>query len=952
MAAVLTSSYTGFILNKHKQDKSKDAREKILTQYILTTKIQVPPLPPQTVQRTRLLQELDRGLQPNIRVTLISAPAGYGKTTLLSDWLKKRDLAVAWLSISEGDNDAARFMSYLIATAVRSSGSVDVVEEGLDVPIVKEGKISVEDLKQEQLVPLINQICRRPKATVFIFDDYHLIRSESVRNLTSYLIENLPSQAHVFIATRADPPLPITRLRGRGQVNELRLEDLRFQDEEAKTFFNVVSGLHLTSEEIQTLQKKTEGWICGLQMTAAYLRGQEDTKAFIEDFSGSHHYIMDYLLDEVLRRESQEIQIFLLETSILERLCGPLCDAVLSEGTAAHMRADREPTLQEELPSDGRQILRDLEQANLFIVPLDEQREWYRYHRLFADLLQARLQVKDAHRIPLLHRRASVWFAEQDYSDDAIGHAFLSSDAEFAASTLEIYAQEILLRSETTTLLHWLQRLPEEQIRKRPKLGIYRAWALLLQGAPLSAVQAQISQSRFEFGPPGSSHSLEAFILLLQGQIEQGLQHAQKALELLPIEEIFLRDFATLCLAGCRISMGNIDGGVQLVDQISQNTTRPDNRLATALILNEIAELRLKQFRIDEAEELYRKSLAIGTTSGGTLLPVAGQALMGLGDVATERFDFDSAQRQLNDGIKLVERWSLISTLQGYLSLAMLHDTRDTIRGVREPSFLQDILITLEDLARRFDATEYDDIIVEMIKMRIYLREGRLDAVRQWVFDRGLERLPAHKPAHADDGTLAGRIYKYELPILARLFIAKGRCEDALTVLQELARLAEAAERPFLLIESLILQAGIFDSMGDKDLALNVLGKALILAGPQQARRIFLAEGETIFRLLDTGRQVWEAIGRTEFVDSLLAVRTGLPSPDPAVGTVQITEPLSPRELEVLQLLPTGLTAVEMADELFISANTLRSHLKNIYAKLSVHSRQEAVVKAAQLNLI
>jgi LuxR family maltose regulon positive regulatory protein len=927
-----------------------------LTQHILTTKIQIPPLPPQTVQRSRLLEELDRGLQPNIRVTLISAPAGYGKTTLLSDWLQKRDLAASWLSISEGDNDPARFMSYLIAAAVRSegtpgssSGSTGVMEEGLDIPIAIESQVPAEDLKQELLVPLINYIGRRPKATVFVFDDYHLIRSETVRDLTSYLMENLPPQAHVFIATRADPLLPITRLRGRGQVNELRLEDMRFQPEEAEAFFNVVSGLHLAAEEIRTLQEKTEGWICGLQMTAAYLRGQENTKAFIEGFSGSHHYIMDYLLDEVLRRESPELQTFLLETSILERLCGPLCDAVRSEGRQGSSSGT---ALQGESPADGRQILRDLEQANLFIVPLDEQRQWYRYHRLFADLLQARLQEKEAQHIPLLHRRASVWFAKEGYSDDALKHAFLSNDGEFAVSTLESYAQEILLRSETTTLLNWVQRLPEEQIRRRPKLGIYRAWALLLQGAPLSAVQAQISQSRLEHGPPGSSRSLEAFILLSQGRIKQGQQRAQEALELLPTQEIFLRNFATICLAGCRISMGDVNGGMQLVEQTAQNSARPDNRLATALILNEIAELRLKQFRVDEAEDLYRRSLAISTTTGGALLPVAGQAMMGLGDIAAERFDVDDAQRLLEDGIKLAGRWSLISTLQGYLSLAMLHETRDTVRAVRESSFLQDTLVILEDLARRFDATEYDDIIVEMIKMRIYLREGRLDAVREWVFDRGLERLPAHKPAYADDGTLAGRIYKYELPILARLFIAEGRCQDALTVLLELAHVAETAGRPFLLIESFILQAGVLDLMGEKESALNVLGKALDIAGPQRARRLFLAEGESLLQLLEYGGQAWEAMGRAEFVDSLLNIWAGPPSPEPAVGTAQIADPLSPRELEVLRLLPTALTAVEMAGELFISANTLRSHLKNIYAKLGVHSRHEAVVRAAQLELI
>lgn len=929
---------------------STGAGEKILTQHILTTKIQIPPLPPHIVRRTRLLDELDRGLQPNIRVTLISAPAGYGKTTLLSDWLQSRDLSAAWFSISEGDNDAARFVSYLMAAA-------DTADESLDIPKALESQVSVEDLKQRLLVPLINQIGRREQMTLFVFDDYHLIQSQAVLDLTGYLIENLPPQAHVFIATRADPLLPIMRLRGRGQVNELRLEDLRFQEDEAEAFFGAVSGLQLAAEDVQALHQKTEGWICGLQMTATFLRGQTDTKAFIAGFSGTHHYIVDYLLDEVLRRESREVQTFLLETSILERLSGPLCDAVC-ERVAPLPDAPRPARRQDQGQYSSRQLLRELEQANLFILPLDEQREWYRYHRLFADLLQVRLQEKDAGRMPILHRRASEWFAEHGYGDEAVRHALLSSDAEFASGMIEGYAQDILLRSETATFLRWVQRLPEEQIVQRPKLGIYRAWALLMQGAPVSAVQAQIAESRQGEGPPGSSRSLEAFILLCQGQIEQGLQRAQEALEILPAEEIFLRDFAVTCLASGRISLGDVDSGLQLLGQAAQSPNRPDNKLATALVLCELAELRLKQFRFDEAQELYQRALTISTTAEGTPLPIAGHAMMGLGDIALERFDLDAAEGLLKDGIKLTERWSLINTLEGYLSLAMLYHAQEQTGAVRE-SPLRDTLATLEDLARRFDASEYDDIVVETVKMRASLDEGNLGAVRQWVFERGFEQMPAQKPAHYADGTIDSRIYKYELPILARWHIAEGRFQDAVAVLRELAHLAAEAERPYLLVESLILQARVFQLMGKAEAALNALARALAIAEPQGARRLFLAEGEDMMRLLSAGEQEWKTSGSAEFVDDLRTLWKGISTsaPDgekeePLASAAQPAGLLSPRELEVLHLLPSSLTAVEMADELFISANTLRSHLKNIYAKLGVHSRHEAVVKATQLELL
>jgi LuxR family maltose regulon positive regulatory protein len=404
--------------------------------------------------------------------------------------------------------------------------------------------------------------------------------------------------------------------------------------------------------------------------------------------------------------------------------------------------------------------------------------------------------------------------------------------------------------------------------------------------------------------------------------------------------------------------MGDVDDGLILVEQMAQFANRANNQLATVLMLTEIAELRLKQFKVDEAEDLYRRALAISKTADGTLLPIAGQALIGLGDIAVERFDPQAAERLLNEGIELAKRWSLVNTLQGHLSLAFLYETLQQLAAAREagleglPTLLQDTLATLEDLARRFDATEFDDIVVEMIKMRIYLHQGRLDAVRQWVFDRGLERLPAQQPAYHDDGTMVSRLYKYELPILARWHIAEGRYQDALAILHELARLAEDAGRPYLLVESLILQARVFQLLKDNHSALENLKKALDMAGPHQARRLFLVEGQEILRLLEAGRQQWEAADTAEFVDSLLNIWRGYSSPEVVTGPAQLAGTLSSRELEVLRLLPTGLTAVQMADELFISANTLRSHLKNIYAKLGVHSRHEAVARANELELL
>jgi LuxR family maltose regulon positive regulatory protein len=898
--------------------------KKMTQRHLLTTKIQIPPLPPKTVQRTRLLEALDRGLQPNIRLTLLSAPAGYGKTTLLSAWVQDRGLSTAWISLDEGDNDPIRFMSYLLA-------AFESVIPTENLPSPTGESLSEDEIQQQILIPLINHLGHSPRQTILILDDYHWIQSQTTHDHMGYLLDHLPPQVHILVATRADPPLPITRLRGRGQMNELRMEDLRFQIEEAEAFLETFTDLELTSDDVYTLTHRTEGWISGLQMAAASLQVHEDKTAFIRDFSGSHHYIMDYLLDEVLRRQTPQIQAYLLYTSVLPRLCGSLCDTVM------------EVTGETFPPSQG--ILKDLERANLFIVPLDAKREWYRYHRLFGDLLQARLQRKDPSSIPTLHRRASEWFEDQNLLDEAVQHALLSYNHVYAADLIERASEEKFMRSETTTFLRWVQRLPEEEIQKRPKLGIYRAWALLLHGAPLSTVEAQLQKGPEESGPPGSSLTLQAFIALSQGQTDHGLELTKQALKTLPEDEIYLRDFATFCAAATQIALGDVERGIQLLEQTSQASQRSGNRTATVMILCELAEFRLRQLQVKEAEKLYQQALSIATDQDGKLLPIAGGPLIGLGDVALERYDLASAEDLLQEGIQHAERWSLISTLNGHLSMAMLHYARgDTLA-------LEDALETLYELAQRFDTSEFDDMIVELLEAGLNVRQGNLEAVQAWVARRDLEDAPERIPSLYKENQAVGRIYKYELPVLARLDIAEDRFEQALKVLEELSSQAERANRPFLQLEAEILKARAFHAMDDTPSSLDALRRALQIAAPVDAARIFLTEGEEFIQLLQAARSGWDSPELIDFTDHLLG-KVGLPILKGPTPTQGLLGPLSPRELEVLHLLPSGLTAEELADELIISVNTVRSHLKNIYAKLGVHSRHEAVARATELDLL
>jgi LuxR family maltose regulon positive regulatory protein len=887
---------------------------------LLESKTKIPTLPAPMVPRVHLFNSLDTALQPFMRLTLLSAPTGYGKTSLVSAWIQDRKLPTAWVSLEEQDNDPTRFTGYLLAALERA----DPKFKALEIP---PGLHTSGDLEALILIPLLNQMGSSDRTTLIVLDDYHSIENNAVHQIVAYLLENLPIQAHLVILTRADPPLPISLLRGRGQLNELRMEELRFQEEETRVFLRWFKDIHLSPEEIHTLTQRTEGWIAGLQMAAVSLRSHVDQHGVVQSYSGDHHYIMDFLLDEVLRQQPDHIQTFLLNTSILPRLCGPLCDAVM-EGSTGEIHASRE-------------ILRQLEHANLFIIPLDEQREWYRYHRLFSDLLQARLQSQRSDHFQILHRRASRWFEAHNQIEDAIEHALECQDTCLAAELLERTSQELLMRSETTTFLRLLQRLPREEIAHRPRLGAYQAWSLLFQGAPLSVVEAQLPEQGDTGDPPGAADLLNAFVVLSQGKVSQGLELAERAYNLLPEEEIYLRDFAALCVAGARIDTGDTARGMQLLEETTQSAERSGNPSSAVIFLTELAEVRIKELQLDEAQELYQRALNAAIDRNGNRLPIAGRALTGLGNLALERYDLDEAESLLVEGIQLTKHWSLISTIEAHLFLATVHLARGAIQQITESFKL------LRNLAHRFDASEIDDRLVEMVEADFKGRLGDLKSVRAWIIKRGLDEAPQKLPKSYDEDHLTSRLYKYELPILIRLFIAESRFDDAQEAINELTLRSEQANRPLLVLEAEILQTLLLHAKGETEASLISLNRALERGRHSGVMRPFLTQGETLIQLLKQGKKTWESPELLEFVNDLLRKS----DPHFATGDRGL-ETLSPRELEVLQYLPRDMTIDVLADELYISANTLRSHIKNIYAKLDVHSRHQAVDKARNLNLL
>ena len=597
---------------------------------LLETKFRIPAAPLESIPRARLTKRLDDGLDR--KLILVSAPAGFGKTTLLVKWAAACGASVAWLSLDDSDNDPARFTNYLQA-ALRAAG-VDLEEH-------TPGEGWASGSLDTFLTALLNQITAGPGQIVLVLDDYHLITAETVHDAVGFLLDHMPARMHIAIATRADPPLPVARLRGRGQLCEIRLSDLRFTPDETMAFLGEVMGLALSDTDITALATRTEGWIAGLQMAGLSLQGRDNASQFIADFAGSNRYILDYLLEEVLDREPEHVQTFLLRTSILERLCVPLCDAVL--GIAA--------------PSfyDSRSILEHIEHANLFLVPLDEHREWYRYHRLFSDLLQQRLAQTETDTIPELHRRASRWFEENGWVSAAIEHALVAEETERAADVIEENAQATLMRGEIATFLRWADALPDESLPKRPLLCILYAWTLLLSGHSLDTIEPRLREAELHGTTRGHATALRGMIAAFQGKSSTAIEYCEQALDQLPPEERFARDIATWILNLLHYTTTGGGASDQLVAETIRMTERSGNVLITVLAAANRAELLMRQGHLIDAAAGYEEVLAMARDAQGRPLPIAGQALIGLGDIAREQNDLDTAARYLTRGIELHE---------------------------------------------------------------------------------------------------------------------------------------------------------------------------------------------------------------------------------------------------------------------------------------------------------
>jgi LuxR family maltose regulon positive regulatory protein len=917
-----------------------------MTTPVLATKLYIPPPRPKVVLRPRLIEQLNEGLHR--KLTLISAAAGFGKTTLVSEWVAGCERPIAWLSLDEGDSDPIRFLTYLVA-------ALQTIAANIGAGVLSVLQTPQPPSTESILTTLLNEITTIPDNFIFVLDDYHVIDAKAVDNALTFLIEHLPPQMHLVIATREDPHLPLARLRARDQLTELRAADLRFTPAEAAEFLNQMMGLNLSAKDIAALEARTEGWITGLQLAALALQGSlstqghPDTSRFIQSFTGSHRFVLDYLVEEVLQRQPEHIRSFLLQTSILERLSGPLCDAATGQ-------------------AGSWGILETLERGNLFIIPLDDQRQWYRYHHLFTEVLLAHTLEEQPDQIPLLHKRASAWYEQNNMPAEAIRHALAARDFECAAGLIEKTYPAMDTSFQSTAWLGWVRKLPDEVVRARPVLSVDYARALMDNGEFESGKSwLQEAEQRLEGSAEGMVVADEAQFRTLpvmialarslhaqaQGDIGGTVKYAELALELSPEEDHYSHAMAAVTLGTAYWVRGDLDGAQRALSVWINYCQKVGNIIFAVATGAYLAEIIVAQGRLREAERTYKQSIQLASTHDQSVRHVSANLYLGLGLLYHEQGDQQSAAQHLRKSGELGEQALIDWPYRWRLAQARLKEAEGDLETAL------DLLDEARGLYVRTSVPDFHPI--DALKAKVYLRQGRLSEALAWARERGLS---------VDDNL--SYLGEFEHITLARVLIAQykndpvaGSIHEAIDLLERLLQAAEG-RRMGSVIEILILQSLAHEAQGNVSQALVSMERALALAEPEGYVRIFVDEGEPMRLLIEKQSRCQDKtfLGYVDKLLSAFARPTAIPQPKtlaPAlrsgasagVNNLQsiIIEPLSERELEVLRLLGTELSGPEIARELIVSLNTLRTHTKNIFNKLGVNNRRAAIRRAEELNL-
>jgi LuxR family maltose regulon positive regulatory protein len=911
---------------------------------LLATKLHIPRSRHRLVPRPRLAERLTEAMEGEL--TVVCAPAGFGKTALLAEWARRSARPVAWLSLDAGDNDPVRFWRHVAAALAG-------VREGIGqrlAPLL--GPPSPRSF-EAVVTTLVNEFAAAPDEPVLVLDDYHLIESQAVHQSLVFLLEHLPAGLRLAVAGRSDPPLPLARLRALGQLAEIRAAELRFTLEEATALFRDAVGPDLPAEAIAALEARSEGWVAGLQLAALSLRGRTDVAGFVAAFSGSHRYVLDYLAQEVLDRQPEHVRTFLLETSVLDRLCGPLCDVVTGR-------------------AGGQQLLEAVERANLFLIPLDEVRDWWRYHQLFADLLQVRLAEERPERLPELHRAAAGWCDQRGLVDDAVRHALAAGDTAWTARMVERYIGGMPSGGETATVARWLAALPAGLVRDRPRLCVAQAYGAVVAGRAdvlehwldaadraLSAVSAGESaeaeagrdrddwRAGWQEDVPGMVAALRVDLARLRGDADRTTQLGRQVLTRVPVVDPLRRFFVDLNLARADWLRGDLGEAERVLAHLVSTVRAAREYYLTMTVCWELGRVQCAQGRLGVALATCQQALTIGAEAGNPSLPVLGIAHLGVAAVRYERDELAAALEHATEGMSRVRQ--LAGTrleAEGLVVLARIRQALGDQAGA---------LAAVAEAERVGPSPDVVDLFnpAPVERARLLLAQGQLARAAAWAAAGGLD---------ADDPPSYPREREYL--VLARVLLAQGDAERARQLLERLHAAAAAQQRTGSLIELGALRARALAACADQAGALTALAEALTLAWPEGYVRVFADEGDPLAAVLDqviAGRRRGSALAAGvpgAYLDRLRAAfRPGearaAPPPGPAAPmTTGLAEPLTDRELEVLGMLAAGLANKQIATELVVALETAKKHVSHILGKLGAANRTQAVARARELGLL
>jgi LuxR family maltose regulon positive regulatory protein len=889
---------------------------------ILTTKLYIPPVRPDLVLRPRLFECLQRGLES--KLTLLSAPAGYGKTTLLSAWISQLNQDVAWLSLDEFDNDIGRFIDYLIA-------AIQIIDPDLGKTIPKLPDGSDTFSANSLITSFINEISIIDKRILFVLDDYHVISESDVHALMIFLLENLPQNLHFMIASRTDPPIQVARLRAKGDLSEIRANDLRFTQNEAVEFFNQLKDFGLDSQDVETLVEKTEGWVTGLQLASISIQNYPDKQAFLRAFSGDDRHIADYLFEEVLDSLPAHIQSFLLKTSILDRMCASLCEAVTGR-------------------EDSQEILSALDQTNLFLIPLDNRRQWYRYHRLFGDLLNLSLKKKAPSTLPTLHIHASEWYQSQDFLNLSVTHAIKAGDIKLVEKFVQENTLAMLEIGETKTVDRWLSTLPQGTVQKSLWLTVARGWALMfsanidaaeeaLQNIETLIIVDHIDPDQLERAS-GQIAALRAYIADLRGNPSLAESYAVEALEKLSEDDLLARAISSMMLATAYNRQGYTQRAeIALQAALIACEVRPNSFVAidSLCLLSKIQQLKgmlhASEATLKRALDISFKNIA----KGNRQFPITGLAYIYLGQIYYEWNRLGDALKFVKQGLELLEPYGYTDcVIVGLLNLTSISvamgDTKQAFEIIRR--------------AKRISSKiPYWAERVSSVQAYIAVLNGDNNLAASWVDAHN--DLPQREPKNH-----LGLIYRH----YAKTIIRQGQYAKAAGLLRKVIQITEDRGANDRLLRTLTLMAVAQVGQGDEDGALDHLIRAIELAEAGGYLRVFVDEGEPLYALLYRAAQ--KGIHPQYCMRVLMEaekdakVSKGIMKEGDMEESIDMVEPLSDREIEVLKYIAQGFTNQEVAQELVLSLYTVKSHARNIYSKLGVKNRTEAVSRARLLGLL